>query len=303
MRKSQLKERLYFIGDIHGQNYKLTNLLSVINFDTSNPESSSAGGQLVFIGDLIDNHPKDSHGHLALLNKVESLVKSNDAFCVMGNHEFNAVGWATKKENGDWARPHTESNHKQHNGFLQAVGENSSEYRDLIDWFKSLPIFLDFGVVRAIHACWDESAIERIKPYLNADNSLKEEHWINAFDETHELYELCEILLKGPERDIDIPFVDKTGKTRTRERIQWWNDSEYKEPTVPTVIGHYTITGSSGYGLSKSGLPIALSNRVVCVDYNAAKDDNPLVCYRFNLATVEQSNSVESDQFYYLNKK
>ena len=108
--------------------------------------------------------------------------------------------------------------------------------------------------------------------------------------------------MKGPERDIDIPFVDKTGKIRTRERIQWWNDLEYQEQKVPTVIGHYTITDSSGYGLSESGLPITLSNKVVCVDYNAAKDDNPLICYQFNLVVGEKFNSVVNDQFCYLKK-
>ncbi len=35
---------------------------------------------------------------------------------------------------------------------------------------------------------------------------------------------------------------------------------------VPVVIGHYTLSGE----------PHSLSERVVCVDYNAAKADNPL---------------------------
>ena len=300
MQKSLLKEKLYFIGDTHAQYSKLVDLLKVINFDTNNPNSSSAGGQLVFMGDLIDNHPKNSHEHLILLNTVESLVNNNTAFCILANHEFNAIGWATKKESGDFARPHTENNYKQHNAFLECVKENSSEHRRWITWFKSLPLFLDFGCVRAIHACWDEDAIKCITPYLNKDNSLKEEHWVNAFDETHELYELCEILLKGPERDIDIPFVDKTGKTRTRERIQWWNDSEYQEQKVLTVIGHYTVTDSSGYGLSESGLPITLSNKVVCVDYNAAKDDNPLVCYQFNQSTCGNTSKLNNENFHYI---
>ena len=53
--------------------------------------------------------------HLAILNHVESFVNSNHAFCLLGNHEFNAIGWATQKEDGNWARPHTENNKKQDN--------------------------------------------------------------------------------------------------------------------------------------------------------------------------------------------
>jgi hypothetical protein len=44
---------------------------------------------------------------LALLNQVESLVKSHHSFCLLGNHEFNAIGWGTKKDESNWARPHT----------------------------------------------------------------------------------------------------------------------------------------------------------------------------------------------------
>ncbi|WP_025565529.1 metallophosphoesterase [Psychromonas sp. SP041] len=284
----QLKERLYFIGDIHAQYNKLTDLLKVINFDTNDSNSMSAGGQLVFIGDLIDSVPKNDGDHLALLNKVKSLVENNHAFCLLGNHEFNAVGWATQKENGEWARPHSDNNRKQHNAFLEAVEEGSMEHKRWISWFKSLPLFIDFGTVKAIHACWDEDVIEQIKPYLNANNSLKEIHWVDAFDKTHELFNLCETLLKGPERKADKPFTDKTGKVRTQKRIEWWADSEYKEPIVPIVIGHYTL----------NCLPKVLSNKVVCVDYNAAKGDNPLVCCKFELMSTDRSFIISEIPFY-----
>ncbi|NQZ52063.1 MAG: hypothetical protein HRT95_18385, partial [Moritella sp.] len=214
-------KRLYFIGDVHARHSKLITLLEHLDFDVTEPNSSANDGKLVFIGDLIDSVPNCDGDHLALLNQVESLVKSNHAFCLLGNHEFNAIGWATQKVDGNWARPHTENNKIQHHAFLEAVTEGSKEHGRWVTWFKSLPLFVDFESVRAIHACWDEQVIESIKPYLNPDNSLKEAHWLDAFDETHELFTLCEILLKGPERLAEIPFKDKTGKIRTQERIKW----------------------------------------------------------------------------------
>ncbi|PKH03104.1 hypothetical protein CXF72_07920 [Psychromonas sp. MB-3u-54] len=294
MQKLQLKERLYFIGDVHARHSKLINLLEVIDFDSNNSNSSAKNEQLVFIGDLIDSVPDCVSEHLTLLNHVESLVKSNHAFCLLGNHEFNAIGWATQKGQGNWARPHTDNNRNQHNAFLEAVEEGSKEHERWITWFKSLPLFLDFEAVKAIHACWDEQVIERIKPYLNPDNSLKEAHWLDAFDETHELFTLCETLLKGPERQLpaEQAFKDKTGKIRTQKRIEWWADSAYKESIVPIVIGHYTL----------SGLPKALSQKVVCVDYNAAKGDNPLVCCQFELVPADKSLLATNNPFYYSNK-
>jgi hypothetical protein len=292
MQKLQLKERLYFIGDIHARHNKLIDLLKVIDFDSNDLDSTANTGQLVFIGDLIDNDPEYDNDHLALLNQVESLVDQNHAFSLLGNHEFNAIGWATQKEDGNWARPHTEKNKSQHQAFLAAVEEGSKEHARWITWFKSLPLFLDFGSIKAIHACWDEKALECIKPYLNANNSLKEAHWVDAFDENHELYSLCEILLKGPEREIDQPFKDKTGELRTQKRVEWWADSEYKESIEPIVIGHYTL----------SGLPKALFQKVTCVDYNAAKEENPLVCYQFELAATNVLRTIQNTAFYSSNE-
>ena len=58
------------------------------------------------------------------------------------------------------------------------------------------------------------------------------------------------------------------------------------------MIGHYTLAGT----------PKVLSNKVVCVDYNAAKDDNPLVCYQFDLGYLDKSCAVTNDFFHYSNK-
>ncbi|MHA2936947.1 metallophosphoesterase [Vibrio sp. RC27] len=289
MKQKRLKEQLYFIGDIHAQHNKLVTLLRHIDFDRNNSNSSVKSGQLVFVGDLIDSVPGCDGDHLALLNQVEELVNSNHAFCLLGNHELNAIGWATEIEQGKWARPHTENNRKQHRGFLDAVKEGSDEHARWITWFKSLPLFLDFEEVKTIHACWDEQAIDRLKLYLNPDNSIKEAHWLDAFDENHELFSLCETLLKGPERKVDKPFKDKTGKTRTHKRIEWWDDSAYEESATPCIIGHYTL----------SGPPKVLSEKVVCVDFNAAKGDNPLVCYQFDLESSKTPFKAKNFNFYY----
>ncbi|WP_354624230.1 metallophosphoesterase [Psychromonas sp. MME2] len=260
---------IYFIGDVHAQHTKLEALLTEIDFDDTDPDSECKTAKLVFIGDLIDNKQTNNDQHIITLQRVQSLQKNGHALCLLGNHEFNAIGWASKNENGEFCRPHNEKNTKQHRAFLNAVGEGSAEHNRWIDWFKSLPLFLSFETVNAIHACWDEQAIERLKPYLNADNSLKEVHWVDAFNEQHELFELCEILLKGPERTLPDGefFIDKTGTKRTQERVKWWQEYQGDKPVV---IGHYTL----------NELPEPLTHKVVCVDYNAAKDDNVLVAYR-----------------------
>jgi hypothetical protein len=287
-------ERLYFIGDIHGQQEKLAQLLDCINFKQHQPAANVVRHQLVFIGDLIDNAPGFRGDHIALLNQVKTLIDQKHAHCILGNHEFNAIGWALKKANGSFLRPHTDDNYQQHQAFLEAVGEDSLEHQHWINWFKKLPIFLDFSTVRAIHACWNNDVINAIQPYLNEDNSLKEAHWHNAFNKQHELCELCETLLKGPEQTMPAGqfFVDKTGKKRTKKRIEWWHDYHLQTNAKPVLIGHYTLNGR----------PAKKSKTVVCVDYNAAKEDNPLVAYEVCLSAESATNFGDECNFHYINK-
>ena len=279
-------DRLYFIGDVHAQKDKLDELLTALDVDMNENNAHTTSSKLVFIGDLIDNCVSEVNQHLSTLETVKTLVENNHAYCLLGNHEFNAVGWFLQQKNGEYLRPHNEKNKNQHQAFLNAVTEGSDTHKQWINWFKKSPLFLEFSTVKAIHACWDEKVIERISPYLNADNSLKDAHWIDAFNEQHELFELCEILLKGPERALPDGafFIDKTGTKRTQERVQWW--FEYIGGK-PVVVGHYTLNES----------PKALTTKVACVDYNAAKGDNPLVALRVSLDAEEQTNFADASCF------
>jgi|GEM_PF-1276749 len=272
-------KRLYFIGDIHGQYEKLLKLLEHLSFDLDDLESNIGNTQLVFMGNLIDSAPGFEGDQLSLLQLVESLVAQNKAYCLLGNHEFNAIGWATELRPGEWARTHSVHHFKQHQSFLEMLGGDSEQYLYWINWFKKRPFFIDFDSVSAIHACWDEQILNAIEPYLNEDNSLKEEYWVNAFDPNHELYTLCTTLLQGPEYPLSKgeAFLDSTGSIGSQKRSEWWWAYEQQENVKPIVIGHYSLTG----------LPEAKSKNVICVDYNAAEADNPLVSYQVSLSASE----------------
>jgi hypothetical protein len=267
-------KRLYFIGDIHGQYKKLLRLLDLLSFDLDDLESNTGHTQLVFMGNLIDSGPGFEGDQLSLLQLVESLVAQNHACCLLGEHEFNAIGWATELRPGERARTHSAHHFKQHQSFLETLVEGSEQYLHWINWFKKLPLFIDFESVFAIHACWDDPALNAIEPYLNDDNSLKDEYWANVFDPNHELFALCETLLKGSEYPSPKgeSLFDLTGSIP-----EWWWAYEQQGHVKPVVIGHYSL----------SGLPEAKSKNVICVDYNAAEADNPLVAYRVSLSASE----------------
>ncbi|WP_413479590.1 metallophosphoesterase [Vibrio hibernica] len=298
-------KQAFFIGDIHGQSHKLEQLLK--REDLLNDKDQTK--IIIFIGDLIDN--RDNVDHIAVLERVKSLVDQNRAICIMGNHEFNAVGWCTQLANGEYARSRNKtSNQQQHHVFLDEVTQDSAAHLAWVEWFKTLPLFVDLGTVTAIHAYWNDVLINELKPYLTETNALKSEHWENAFDPNHPLYGLCEKLLKGPEIDLPdgVHFLDKHGTKRTQTRIAWWIPKEqvtsftelggmlsnientdtpvedkhliyHLEPQKPVVVGHYT--------LKSTNTPKALSEKVACVDFSGYKQDNPLVGLWVDLSDQE----------------
>ena len=74
------------------------------------------------------------------------------ARAVMGNHEFNAIGWAAQNKNGTFLRSHSEKNASQHAKFLRQIEEDSAHHKDAASWFRNLPIWLDLPGLRVVIA-------------------------------------------------------------------------------------------------------------------------------------------------------
>ena len=88
------------------------------------------------------------------------MVDAGSAVVLMGNHEFNALAYATRDpENPDqFLRPHNDKNRKQHKCFLEEVGEGSTLHRELLEWFATLPLWLDLSGLNVVHACWHQAS-------------------------------------------------------------------------------------------------------------------------------------------------
>jgi len=89
-------------------------------------------------------------------------------------------------------------------------------------------MFLDFGVFRAVHACWCEKSIR-----LLDGASLKDpEFLILANTEGTPEFEAVERILKGPEAPLPpgMSITDKDGTSRDRIRITWWGHGSKPRP-------------------------------------------------------------------------
>jgi hypothetical protein len=104
------------------------------------------------------------------------MVEHGEAQMVIGNHEFNAVAFATRTaDETDWCRTHSDKNNGQHDAFIKAVGFGSVTHPSIVNWFMSLPLWLDLGGVRVVHACWHDDSIAHLNAQVSANGGLTEQ--------------------------------------------------------------------------------------------------------------------------------
>jgi len=82
------------IGDIHGCAAKLEALLVDLGYrpDAPNGAYRHPDRTAIFVGDLIDRGP----GQLRVLEVAKAMADAGTAQVAMGNHEFNAIAYATE---------------------------------------------------------------------------------------------------------------------------------------------------------------------------------------------------------------
>jgi hypothetical protein len=300
------------IGDIHGYAGKLEGLLKTLGYTAvGKTYKAPIGRQAVFLGDLIDRGPEQ----VRVLEIVRGMVDSGDALCIMGNHEFNAIGYATDDplNPGEALRPNRVpssraiKNRQQHADFLAQISEGSDEHKVWVEWFKTLPPFMDLGGIRVVHGSWDDQAVEVLskagwKPgSVLTDELLFDLGRVDTPDGVSPLKDARKLLTCGLEMVLPQGryILDTTGHRHEEIRIANWRDwakelhevalvpsgqedqikgLEWTDELVvsaiqgtPVFIGHHWFSGD----------PKVECAKLACLDWSAAKD-GPLVAYRWD---------------------
>lgn len=295
---SEAKETV-FIGDIHGQAPTLLALLEQLGWrERDRHLAGPPGRKLLFLGDLVDN----GRQNLRTVEIVRELVERSDAICLMGNHEYNAIQFQTPDpENPDvHLRRQDRKNREQHERVLEEIERRPSDWSDMLGWFRTLPLAIDAGAWRAVHACWHPPSLAQLER-RGTGWHLPENRWTAAARPDEPEYCAVEMLLKGPEHKLpgDHSFLDNKGHKRTAARVRWWHpaprtwgealefprppkgldlnepwvhgESEgYPENAPPVFFGHYWRTGEI-----EPERPNA-----ACLDYSAGRGER-LVAYRW----------------------
>lgn len=291
------------IGDIHGEAGKLEALLRVLGYVERDGAWRHCGRQAIFVGDFIDRGPRQ----LDSVAIVRRMVDAGSARAVLGNHEFNAIAWHTPdpEHAGEYLRPHGGPlglrNRSQHAAFLDEVEHRPALHRELVDWFLTLPLWLELDGLRVVHACWHAGYMDELRPSLGAGLTLTPQLLLQSSRAGQMAFRTVEGLTKGIEAALPAghSFEDKDGHARHSVRIRWWDDHAvtYRElamlpppererlPALPVAgrsrvrydnakpvfFGHYWM----------SGAPAPLSPHAACVDYSAGRG-GPLVAYRWD---------------------
>ncbi len=291
------------IGDIHGYADKLVGLLNQLGYEHNGQHFvPPTGHKALFIGDLIDRGSQQ----LATLEIVFAMIDAGVADAVMGNHEYNALAYATLNpdDKTEYLRTHNAIHKRQHEAFLAEAAFGSELHKYWLQRLYEIPLWIETDYACFVHACWDVDSMDILKPFLTDDNCLTTEGLLATAKEDTIEFDALERVLKGVETGLPdgIVMVDKEGTERSRVRVRWWLD-ELNKRTLrevarvplsamaqipanalaenidfalkthkPVFVGHYWLTGT----------PEPLSPQVACTDYSAAVDSGYLTCYQLD---------------------
>jgi hypothetical protein len=274
------------IGDIHGHADELEKLLKKLGYNLTNGTyEHPKKRKVIFLGDFINRGPKIRK----TLHIVKNMCDAGNAEAIMGNHEFNAVCFATPdKVNGGYYRAHTFSKINQHFETLKQFKDFDEEWKLFLNWFKVLPIFIEKEDFRAVHACWDPKHINWLKNNYKGKLTIE---FLANFNKVGSIENIViEETLKGKEISLQngLSFLDKDGVARKRCRIMWWQPIQNRVNNIdilmscPKEIENEKITSNEIYSYNSTkpiffghywlkGTPKIINRKAICLDYSVAK--------------------------------
>ncbi len=306
-------DRYDIIGDVHGYHIELQKLLLKLGYFIENGTWKHKKRKAIFIGDFINRGP-NSRG---VINIIRDMTTAGHALAILGNHEINAICYFSKDKDGFPIRVPGNNNKRLLDRFAgEYVGNNGALDKD-IRWLRTLPLYLNLGQIRIVHAYWNDAHIAQLdKLYKNG--KLKKSYLKSTIEPDSELYKAFTQTIKGIEFNMpkDLVLKDSNNIKRDNFRVKWWikpNSCTFKELsygnkfslpnyTIPNeliedfkvytedepivFIGHYCIG---------NGILIPTKN-ICCVDTCVANAGR-LAAYRYN-----GENKLSMENFTFVSK-
>lgn len=286
------------IGDIHGHAELLKKMLAKLGYSFQNGFYAHPERKAIFVGDIINRGPYIRE----TVSLVRAMVEAGAAFAVLGNHEMNAILYATLDKSGKSLRKRLPRYKLPLMGTLDSYGKHSEEWEDVIKWFRKLPFYLELDGLRVVHGAWNDDYIAAINNCINGESKLKKK-FLKSCIEDKELSKAVSGLLKGQEFQLpkDLCLRDAKGLVVRKYRIKWWESAEGKtfnqisfgnqftlpEYSIPKeivpVVKPYNISEPpvvfGHYGLVQG--PCLVAPNLCCIDSSVTRS-GVLTAYRWN---------------------
>ncbi|MFV8571486.1 metallophosphoesterase [Marinobacter sp. SBS5] len=304
VRANEVASRGYdIIGDVHGCANTLEQLLEQMGYRKLNGVYQHSRRQAIFIGDIIDRGPRIRES----LHLVRDMVERGSARIVMGNHEYNALGYCTRARPGSgkqFLREHNPRHDRLIKETLEQFDAYPHEWNEFLEWFYTIPLFIEEEGFRAVHACWDQALIDQFRE--SQGGACIDEDFLHASAAIESFAgQVMDTLLRGT--DLRLPegvkITGRDGYTREFFRTKFWADSPqtyadvvfqpdplppevarmklapeeraqlitYPQDAPPVFVGHYWMDSE----------PAPLKHNVACIDYSAVKYGR-MVAYRMD---------------------
>ncbi len=249
-----------FIGDIHGYYDNLQELLTKLNYKSTNKIWSHHNNKALFLGDFI-NRGENSKKTLEL---IKNMVDNNYAYAILGNHELYFLEYYYSLKH----KRKTKLSQAHINQIKNVFSEfdNANEIDNYAKWLSSLPLYYDFKKIRAVHAYWSNKNIYRISKRLKNEtinNKISKE----IFKEKSKFSKAVWQTVKGVEFKIPRLAYKKYPKiNQSNFRIKWWLN--YKDKTLKKI--------SFDSRISLPNIPITTKN---VRKYQIYKSDEPILMF------------------------
>lgn len=291
------------IGDVHGCGRSLARLLEQMGYRREAGVWRHPRRMALFLGDIIDRGPRIREA----LHLVHDMVEAGQALCIMGNHEYNALGWYTEAPPNS-ERRHVREHTPRHERLLQQtfrqLENHPSDWHDFLDWFQQMPLFIDAGRFRLVHACWDDSLIDILRRDF-PDGRIDRDFVVASAVPGSFANRVFERLLRGT--DLRLPHgltqTSEEGFTRAYFRTKFWEDDPqtygdvvFQPDALPESVARLPLTPTDKgrllqYGLDepmlfvghywRRGRPAPIRPNLACLDYSAVMYGK-LVAYRLD---------------------
>lgn len=294
------------IGDVHGCAHTLERLLDSLGYRQSGGVWRHAWRQVLFLGDIIDRGPRIREA----LHLVHGMVEAGQAHCIMGNHEFNALGWSTPAavDSGrEFVSEHNPRHARQLRETHQQFENHPADWQDFLGWFCQLPLLLDGERFRVVHACWDGALISQLRERF-ADARIDRSFIEAAAVHGSFAQRVFDRLLRGLNMRLPdgLAMTGDDGLTRSFFRSKFWEDNPqtygdivFQPDALPEQVASQLLPAAVKANLLsypadqpvlfvghywRRGNPAPLRPNLACLDYSAVMHGK-LVAYRLDNET------------------